>query len=78
MRHKLITHQDCEITNCLICDGGLAICTVCGGAEGALTTDCAGIQLTSNQLDSIHQGQLDFQNDLWVCVAKQTKENNNE
>lgn len=66
MNHKLITHKDCEIQNCLICDGGLAICSVCGGAEGALTTDCPGIQLESYQLDSIHNGDIDFINEKWI------------
>lgn len=38
----------------------------CGGGEGALTTDCVGIPLTSNQIDAIHKGQLDFRNGHWV------------
>lgn len=66
LKHQFETHCDCEVTNCLICDGGLAICILCRGGEGALTTDCVGIPLTSNQIDAIHKGQLDFRNGHWV------------
>lgn len=52
--HKL--HR-CTRENCNVCSGGLALCTVCGGGEGALLTYCAGYRLSSQTLDDIYEGQ---------------------
>lgn len=46
--------------HCMVCDGALALCVVCGGAEGSLPTDCPGRQLTSEEQDHIYEGVLDF------------------
>lgn len=35
----------------MICDGGLSVCTVCGGFEGQLLDSCPGVKLTQEQHD---------------------------
>ena len=70
MEHVLETHKgrSCEY-GCAICDGGLALCKVCGGAEGSLTTECCGRELTEVTLDAVYGGTLDFKGGVWVGVA---------
>ncbi len=40
--HEYKTHSLCELDNCFICDGGLAVCVVCGQAEAELEDKCPG------------------------------------
>lgn len=61
MEHIYEKHDACEVQNCPICDGGLLHCTVCGGFEGSLTTDCCGRKITVEEVDRIYKLQnLDF------------------
>jgi hypothetical protein len=46
----------------MFCDGGLALCKTCGGAEADLPTDCPGRGLTDDERTGIETGALDF---LW-------------
>lgn len=57
---------DCERPRCPIHEGGLASCTVCGGAEGSLPKDCPGVSMTPEQEDAVYDGNLDFVNGVWV------------
>jgi len=66
MKHK---YQTCECGEgpCSICGGGLSMCIVCGGAEGSLTTDCCGRQITEEEVKQIYTlGELDFRAGKWV------------
>lgn len=57
--------QDCY--PCQWCDGGLFACIICGGAEGSLTTECCGRQLTEQEERRIYTvGDLNFRNGQWV------------
>lgn len=47
--HAYVRHEKCMIDRCAICDGGLALCSVCGALEGALLDGCPGVQLTAEQ-----------------------------
>lgn len=47
--HAYERHTKCKIDHCMICDGGLAVCTRCGGLEGALLDNCPGVKLTAEQ-----------------------------
>ena len=38
----------------------LSVCAVCGGGEGALTTDCPGTQISGDRLEEICETPLDF------------------
>lgn len=50
MRHTRVVHTKCERDGrCMICDGGLFLCSVCGGFEGSLLPECPGRQLTEEQ-----------------------------
>lgn len=56
----------CNRTYCQFCEGGLYACTVCGGFEGTLTTDCCGRMLTKDEEDKIyHQQILNFRDGQW-------------
>ena len=63
-----VLHQ-CDDPECFVCNGGLAQCDVCNGAEGTLTTDCCGRQLTEAEEHAIHvTATLDFRNGEWVAT----------
>ena len=69
MKHVAETHKDrkpgCEY-GCIICDGGLFICTVCGCIEGSLASECPGYQCYSEYGDRIYKGETDFREGKWV------------
>jgi len=61
-----VYHKHDHCTNpgvCPICDGGLAMCKVCGGLEGALLETCPGFQLSAEQHDWNYQKFLTFRGD---------------
>lgn len=55
----------CTDEACRICPGELASCTVCGGAEASMPTDCPGIYMTGLQMDAVQAGQLDYYEGAW-------------
>lgn len=59
------TQHTCEDENCNVCRGGLSLCTICGGAEGSMPTECPGRPLTMKEDDDIYNGKLDFINGGW-------------
>lgn len=67
--HIYETHTNCEKVGCMICDGGLAICTICHLIEGSLTTECPGVHATDEQGKSVYVGELDFVGGQWVKGA---------
>lgn len=52
--------------SCSFCDGGLFMCSVCGCAEGATTTECPGVYLASQELDAVYAGALDYRDGKWI------------
>lgn len=63
--HTLYKCPDsCE--GCHICDGGLALCTVCKGAEGSLPTECPGYAMDGSTQEAVYAGDLDYQGGKWV------------
>jgi hypothetical protein len=42
---------DCDRHACMICEGGLFLCTVCGALEGALLPVCPGRWLSMEEHD---------------------------
>jgi len=42
----------------MFCDGGLAMCEVCGGFEGQLLTSCPGYKLNQETLDACYHGNV--------------------
>lgn len=56
-----------ECLGCHLCHGGLAVCTTCGGLEGALTSDCPGERMTTDQVDDVYEGLIDYHRTMgWV------------
>jgi hypothetical protein len=52
---------------CMLCHGGLALCEVCGGLEGALPTDCPGERMHNVIEDEVYAGKVDYRRDSgWV------------
>jgi hypothetical protein len=64
--HTPEVHKDCERAYCSICEGGLMICTACGGAEGSLPTHCPQEPIPQDDQDRIYAGKLDFRNGFWI------------
>ncbi len=52
--------------SCPYCDGNLVLCTVCGGCEIELATECPGVKMTEEQRIAVRDGQADFINGGWV------------
>jgi len=60
-RHKLHGAWCCEEReSCFICEGGLALCTTCGGAEATLPTHCPGVRFTEHVEEQVRCGVLDY------------------
>lgn len=59
------TEHACMYPDCAVCAGGLFKCDICGGAEGALTTECPGALLSGEQMEDVYRGKLDLVNDAW-------------
>lgn len=79
MKHQFLTHEDFRPDKYdsyryrLAVEGGLAICKVCGLAEGALTTDCPETS-ASNRSDDIYSGKIDYREDAWVEAKNPTNQ----
>lgn len=65
--HTLETHgPECQVPHCNICDGGLAYCKVCGGAEASLPTECPGEKMSSQTADDVVACRMDFKGGQWI------------
>ena len=65
---------ECDCSGCAFCDGGLASCTVCGGAEGTLTTECVGFNLPEAVLlDLVYTGPWDFWDGQWILMRHEVQ-----
>ncbi len=69
--HKLFKcEQPCKHQgSCNFCDGGLSLCTVCGGAESTLTTECCGYKFSQSQEKLILKG-VDYYDGRWRSSRK--------
>ena len=79
MKHDFKTPEECTCnkfsTNCPICDGGLAYCKVCGGAEGSLTTDCPGERVNQELDEAVYAGSWDYrEGEGWVLKPNPTNQ----
>lgn len=75
--HVYFQPCDCNCNGscgCPVCDGGLAICRVCGLAEGSLTTDCPGVLVPAQVADLIYDGIMDFRAGQWVYEKNPTNQ----
>lgn len=51
---------------CFVCEGGLAYCVVCGGAEADLPSTCPGELMTELTRILVARGMVDFRGGRWV------------
>ncbi len=69
--HVWVKHEQCTNPGtCPICEGGLALCKVCGALEGALLETCPGVMLTDDQHDWNYKKFLRFRADGPAVVSK--------
>jgi hypothetical protein len=74
--HVYEKHQGCNNPNCPVCDGSMTRCVVCGGSQGALTTDCPGELMLQKTLEMVDAGKMDFRGGEWINL-KHTGMNGN-
>lgn len=60
VRHNCAAHHEDGGMSCMYCAGGLFTCTVCGGAEGSLPTDCPGRRMDESEERAVYAGTLDY------------------
>lgn len=66
--HRL--HRECRRDGCPVCNGGLGLCEVCGGAEAAMPTDCPGRPMTGSEMDRVQAGRIDYRRrEGWVVAS---------
>lgn len=70
MEHNFTKHENCHLTSCMICDGGLGLCTVCKCFEGQLATECPGFDVGNEIGDLIWKGIVDFINGDWIFKTR--------
>lgn len=63
--HKQVTtcrrNTDPSTPGCGECEHCcLAVCSVCGGAEGTLTTDCPGVKVSGERHEEVYETNLDY------------------
>lgn len=74
-KHLLVSHKDspegCRTIHdggqCMVCDGGLGLCVICGGAEASLATECPGYRIGSELQEKIMASKIDFIHGWVVC-----------
>jgi len=58
-----------------IVEGGLAVCKVCGGGEGSLTTDCPGEKIPYEKDQRVYAGKIDYREGQgWVPEKNPTNQ----
>lgn len=56
-----------KLMACMVCEGGLALCVVCGGAEGSMPSDCPGHRMEPEVQDAVYAGEVDYdRREGWV------------
>lgn len=54
-------------------EDGLASCTVCGGGESSLPTDCPGRRMTADEMDAVSAGRIQFKSGKMGRVIRERK-----
>jgi hypothetical protein len=76
MKHRSARCVTDDQGYCLVCEGGLAWCTVCGGGEASMPTECPGVKMSQEQQDAVQAGTLDFKDGEWQCAGHVASERN--
>jgi hypothetical protein len=59
-RHHLAKCENRACRGCHLCEGGLALCTRCGGYEGSMPSDCPGEKMQDCVELEVYRGTLDY------------------
>lgn len=68
VKHQYLTPKECKCRkdwHCMVCDGGLGLCTVCGCFEGSLATECPGVGCYVEYGGLIYNGSIDYRDGAW-------------
>jgi hypothetical protein len=57
--HRQTRHARCERPYCAICEGGLFLCMLCGGLEGALLERCPRRPLTADEHEANYKRNME-------------------
>lgn len=57
---------ECPHDRCVVCDGGLGSCVVCGQGECEITTDCPGESPPEHLRVATCAGYIDFWSGVWL------------
>lgn len=71
---KHLRHICPDACDCPLCTGGLFQCTLCGSAEGELTTDCPGELVHPNNRELVLAGELNYSEGWWVFLGEPSKQ----
>lgn len=69
--HTLVVHEpgyhdhDEGHRPCIFCDGGLSACSVCNAFEGAWPDECPGVRMSSEQIEAVYDGTLNYRAGEW-------------
>jgi hypothetical protein len=63
--HVFLEHNDCNILTCPVCIDGICHCTLCGGTENSLPSECPGKQMTTDQEIQVYNDAIDYKNGKW-------------
>jgi hypothetical protein len=77
MKHVLVVHNNCTDDHCPICDGGLCVCSVCGGADSSLTTECSGKIIPAWLETAVSNSYVDFIGGRWLITERGKQAANN-
>lgn len=58
--------RPCTRNGCPYCDGGLLLCTRCGGLEGSLPSQCPGQRMARSTEEAVYAGYLEFRDGVWI------------
>lgn len=68
--HRLERHTNCTREFCFICEGSLASCLTCRGAEGSLPTDCPWRPMSSDEQEAVMGGTIDYISGHWITADR--------
>lgn len=63
-------HGDCKVHGCMVCRGGLFVCTICNCAEGTLPTECPGVRVPPRVQTLIFKGVVNYRGGAWVSARR--------
>ncbi len=73
-RHRLHNRRGTDCAGCFCCEGGLALCVTCGGAEASLPTHCPQARMDDLMQATVQDGSADFENGEWNFIERRRRD----